>query len=598
MFSVHSDYLLELVPPWPWLITVTVILLSSALHLLRPPGNVGRAGRASNVPQNHAEHELGQEWTLAGWLTSAPGLADALAHAMLKRRHAGQSELEFARSLGKGAEADDLLKLLQQTGALNALAETLATNLKQLASTHQHAEAKLQLKFMQEGATQLRYGAISTFYSGLEGIVGAPNPKVREAMEREHNDCGDSKEEFTSPNYNVTTSSSIEWAFVVHPKDIPPSGWPREEKIHSAKFARGMSATIDSSKNGGRAGAGRPSPHGAVLKLAGTHGRRTLTVEDLKFLLVERSLQLQEIGEKQGVLLEEGIAARLYTGPLYVKYNWVLRGLGSDQPSGQEAMLRLCCSRADFEAYKSGGLPYAEARRRLNTYTTTLHAINSCIVKLSKLTVATKVYRGVSGSALPREFWEPNRYGIKGGIEMAFMSTTTNREVALSYASMKSAGFVFEISQGMVDRGADVSFLSQYPQENEILFAPLIGLEVRSTRVDGAALAVSVSLSINLASLTIEQVVGRRKKMLLDMLPGVKAELREQLSREGRANSQGIEYLVSVLEVRLEERGTLAHEAEWYTCDERMQAALGELLQAKRELGCALTHPLLLPCSK
>ena len=100
------------------------------------------------------------------------------------------------------------------------------------------------------------------------------------------------------------------------------------------------------------------------------------------------------------------------------------------------------------------------------------------------------------------------------------------------------------------------------------------------------------------ASLTIEQVVGRRKKMLLDMLPGVKAELREQLSREGRANSQGIEYLVSVLEVRLEERGTLAHEAEWYTCDERMQAALGELLQAKRELGCALTHPLLLPCSK
>ena len=36
-----------------------------------------------------------------------------------------------------------------------------------------------------------------------------------------------------------------------------------------------------------------------------------------------------------------------------------------------------------------------------NKYTTTLHAINSAIVKLSKLTKATKVYRGLSGRGLP-----------------------------------------------------------------------------------------------------------------------------------------------------------------------------------------------------
>ena len=44
----------------------------------------------------------------------------------------------------------------------------------------------------------------------------------------------------------------------------------------------------------------------------------------------------------------------------------------------------------------------------------------------------------------------------------AFMSTTKDEAVALSYAaSSEGAGFVFEIPQGMVDRGADIGFLSQ-----------------------------------------------------------------------------------------------------------------------------------------
>ena len=39
-----------------------------------------------------------------------------------------------------------------------------------------------------------------------------------------------------------------------------------------------------------------------------------------------------------------------------------------------------------------------------NTYVTTTHAINSCIVKNSKLTKATKVFRGISGGMLPKSF--------------------------------------------------------------------------------------------------------------------------------------------------------------------------------------------------
>ena len=114
-----------------------------------------------------------------------------------------------------------------------------------------------------------------------------------------------------------------------------------------------------------------------------------------------------------------------------------------------------------------GSITLEEVTRSLNRYTTTLHCINSAIIKLGKLTEATKVYRGVAGMALPKQFWEPNQFGVKGGVEPAFMSTTLNQEVAMGYAAGSGSrmGIVLEAQQGMVDRGADISWLSQYPHK-------------------------------------------------------------------------------------------------------------------------------------
>ena len=92
---------------------------------------------------------------------------------------------------------------------------------------------------------------------------------------------------------------------------------------------------------------------------------------------------------------------------------------------------------------------------------TTLHVLNSCIVKLSKLTRVCKVYRGMKGGVLPEMFWKANEYNVRGGVEAAFMSTTTDRGVAARYASGGGAGLIFELEQGMVDRGAELSWLSQ-----------------------------------------------------------------------------------------------------------------------------------------
>eukprot|EP00966_Prymnesium_polylepis_P293171 6771400-Prymnesium_polylepis.1 len=204
-----------------------------------------------------------------------------------------------------------------------------------------------------------------------------------------------------------------------------------------------------------------------------------------------------------------------------------------------------------------------------------MHVINSAVVKLGKLTVATKVYRGISGRLLPEQFWAPNEFGVKGGIESAFMSTTLDRDVALQYAA-GCAGFVFEIQQGMVDRGSDISWLSQYPHEKEILFAPLTGLEVQSTRVEGSVLVVSVALSVNLNALTIEQVIGKRRKLLADMAANMQGEVR------GALTGTGFDELGPKLLMRELRQGVLAEEGVWYNEDEHFELAVQGLMAWKR----------------
>ena len=56
---------------------------------------------------------------------------------------------------------------------------------------------------------------------------------------------------------------------------------------------------------------------------------------------------------------------------------------------------------------------------------------------------------------------------------------------------LSPAGVIFEIHQG-VDRGASLSWLSQYPHEEEVTFSPLTALEVRGRRIEGAYIVVEM----------------------------------------------------------------------------------------------------------
>ena len=60
-----------------------------------------------------------------------------------------------------------------------------------------------------------------------------------------------------------------------------------------------------------------------------------------------------------------------------------------------------------------------------------------------------------------------------------------------------------------------MSWISMYPFEQELTFAPLTGLEVQSTSVSGSLLKVSARLSVNMAAPTIEQVLPRASSSAL-----------------------------------------------------------------------------------
>lgn len=94
-------------------------------------------------------------------------------------------------------------------------------------------------------------------------------------------------------------------------------------------------------------------------------------------------------------------------------------------------------------------------------YTTTLHVINSAIIKLGKLTVAGKVYRGMSERLLPQWLANPNDQKVRGGVEFGFMSCSKKEGEALKYAQRGERPILLEMQMGMIDRGADFSWLSQ-----------------------------------------------------------------------------------------------------------------------------------------
>lgn len=87
-------------------------------------------------------------------------------------------------------------------------------------------------------------------------------------------------------------------------------------------------------------------------------------------------------------------------------------------------------------------------------------------------------WRGLDGMALSQ------RFATEGGTEFGCMSTSTSKDVAIEFSKSKHP-LVFKFAtDNPLSRGADISFLSVYPEEKEMLYPPLTYLRVEHIGVE------------------------------------------------------------------------------------------------------------------
>jgi hypothetical protein len=235
------------------------------------------------------------------------------------------------------------------------------------------------------------------------------------------------------------------------------------------------------------------------------HGRRIVAIEQL----LERPL-----AARAGLTRAEMITVVLYTGPMFVVYNGILR-------------------RFPKELYEL----FVEED---NLFSTTIFVLVSAVQKLSRcmrIPAGMMLFRGLGGTLeLPDSFTKADENGCKGYCEFGFMSTTADRNVAVQYSGVKDQkpqASIMEILPNAIDRGADISEFSQYPGEREFLFVPMSFVQARERcRVEvgpggGVLKIISVSVNINLKTETVEQLTGKKKSMHISAFKSVIDETKQ-----------------------------------------------------------------------
>ena len=75
------------------------------------------------------------------------------------------------------------------------------------------------------------------------------------------------------------------------------------------------------------------------------------------------------------------------------------------------------------------------------------------LAEIMKRPHTRKLYRGLSGMRLPDRLFKEDPLGWKGAVEVAFMSCTLKRDVALQYIGDAALPILFEIETSQIDRG-------------------------------------------------------------------------------------------------------------------------------------------------
>jgi len=427
--------------------------------------------------QASKDETVESKWTVEEWLDSlqlTTFISNSLCEELRKKSNDPRFERGIISHLGQISSEDghtivaELLESCLPRIAGKVVEESKVIYQELLEEQRGDKEGKVGGKFFDDaGAGQgrtfvLNFGDRNDFFGGLEKLVGPMDPiSVRARMTKEHTKGPDAKASFEVGNYGTVTTSTYEWWFVVEPTPqkmahLGLKTWPQESKLLKDKKSRSQM-------------------------------RQPLHPDTFREKIEEINERLKPMN--QYLTSDLFIAARLYTGPLFVKCAYARallhprlrcaslmtwRGPRTPrctphahlEPEGKHLVvtMRSCliyCHTDNGVLRAATGQPFfISCRDKLclgNMYSTTLHTINNAITTLSGLSPSCNVYRGVSGGMLPEKFLAPDAQdNFRGGVELGFMSTTTNREVAYFYAR-GSNGLVFEMFMGLVDKGMSPS---------------------------------------------------------------------------------------------------------------------------------------------
>ena len=218
-----------------------------------------------------------------------------------------------------------------------------------------------------------------------------------------------------------------------------------------------------------------------------------------------------------------------------------------------------------------------------NRYPTTLACIVSGILKLSriaKMPEGAEVFRGLSGLALPPSFFEKDKQGFAGGVDPGFMSTTTDVEVAREYSGVNQGreATIFRLQLGKMSLGADVSWLSQFAGEKEMLFPPRTHLQiVGDPEVQDGVSVITLRPTVFQNIRSMEQVQAARKVRLQQLASGLVSTMHNQAQLENRHDDQLRTRLNALEEMLIADHCT--QDAAWYNDNVKYRGAFVNLMR-------------------
>eukprot|EP01052_Picozoa_sp_SAG31_P018287 SAG31_NODE_1290_length_8981_cov_2.829543_5_plen_271_part_00 len=224
-----------------------------------------------------------------------------------------------------------------------------------------------------------------------------------EAAEWQQRPWGASRKYWTTKNYNLRTCPAQEYCWVATGEwagkkaHFAPGGTHEVEGNQTCEDPRLARQAVPLDELCAKA----PTWAFEMLKHEAQHGSLSFDMDQPAF--EARFLELR-------INTAEILSVRLYTGPMHELYNMVLRaapsgglvldksadGLPADYPRG--------CG--DTDGHTAG------------KFVTSIHSVNSCILKLSKMTPITTVFRGVSGRNMPQKLLFPDEFGSKLGVSV------------------------------------------------------------------------------------------------------------------------------------------------------------------------------------